>query len=151
MSPWRVLSSTCCATCCSRNSASRLPGRRGCVASLVGVCDRSAEEQEPQRVARFPRAPPGRRGGKAAIFPLRKASARCCKSTQMMRFIEFLKERIASLLLSSHLKPSFPSSGAHLIPDMLPFTPGSSFTAVLNKSRAFGSKNVTPKQTPDMI
>lgn len=73
----------------------------------------------------------------------------CCrKSTQMMRLSEFLNERIASLLLASHLKPSFPSSGAHLIPDMLPFTLGSSFTAVLNKSGAFRSKIVTLKQMP---
>lgn len=84
-------------------------------------------------------------------FSLRKPSACCCKSTQMMRLSEFLNERIASLLLSSQMKPSFPSSGAHLIPDMLPFTLALSFAAVLNKSRAFGGKNVTLKQTPDMI
>lgn len=43
-------------------------GAPASVGSLVGVCDRSAEERELQRVARFPRAPPGRRGSKALIF-----------------------------------------------------------------------------------
>lgn len=43
-------------------------GAPASVGSLVGVCDRSAEEQELQRVARFPRAPPGRRGSKALIL-----------------------------------------------------------------------------------
>lgn len=52
----------------SRNSASCLPGRRVCAGSPVGVCGRRAEEQELQRVARFPRAPPGRRGSEAMIF-----------------------------------------------------------------------------------